>query len=421
MNANKEYELLNKLYFERISGTESELKACRMIADELKEIGLESRIEAFDVVRNTVQNVKFEVTEPYHKVYEATAYMGCVNADSLSAELAYFESDTPVSRKKVEGKIALVNGYLGMKLFKALCDAKAVGFITYNGDIDQVENDLDPRELRHAAQEFGNIPGVNIRIHDAMELIEKQASHVTMTIEQTMQDEKSHNLVCDIKGESEDWIVCTAHYDSVPHSKGAYDNATGAVCLYSIAEELKDKKLKHNVRLIWCGSEERGLLGSKAYVKDHKDEMEQIKLVVNVDMIGSILGNRIAVSTADMSLVHYVDYYAKVAGYPLASSQGVYSSDSTPFADAGVPAVSFARGSANTARIHCRFDVMEHLSQKILEEDTRFILEFVETMANAYVIPVVREMPDNMKEELDKYLGRDLKKDLKKEEKKEEK
>lgn len=418
MNADKEYELLNKLYFERLGGTKEELKACTMIADELKEIGLESRIEPFDVVRNTVQKVRFEVTEPYHKVYEASAYMSCANTEGLSAELAYFESDTPVSRKKVEGKIALVNGYLGMKTFKALCEAKAVGFITYNGDIDQPENDLDDRELRDALQEFGNMPGVNIRVHDAQELIEKEASRVNIVIEQTMHDEKSHNLVCDLKGESDDWIICTAHYDSVPNSRGAYDNATGAVCLYGIADELRDKPLKHNVRLVWCGSEERGLLGSKAYVKEHKEELEKAKLVVNIDMIGCILGKRIAMSTADQSLVHFVDYYAKMAGYPLESSQGVYSSDSTPFADAGVPAVTFARDSVNTARIHCRFDVMEHLSQKMLEEDTRFILSFVKAMAEAYVIPVVREMPDNMKEELDKYLGRDLLK--KKDEKKEE-
>lgn len=416
MNAEKQYEVLNKLYFERISGTESELKACNLIADELKKIGLESRIESFDVVRNTVQKIKFEVTEPYHKVYEATAYMGCVNTEGMSAELAFFESDTAVSRKNVEGKIALVNGYLNMKKFKALCEAHAIGFITFNGDVDQKENDLDPRELRKPLQEFGNMPGVNIRIHDAMELVEKQASRVNIVIEQTMRDEKSQNLICDLKGESDEWIVCCAHYDSVPNSKGAYDNATGAVCLYGMAEELKDKKLKHNIRFVWCGSEERGLLGAKAYVKDHKDELEKVKLVVNIDMIGSILGNRVAVSTADMSLVHYVDYYAKMVGYPLESSQGVYSSDSTPFADAGVPAVTFARDSAGTARIHCRFDVMEHLSQKMLAEDTEFILHFTEAMANAYVIPVVREMPDNMKEELDKYLGRDL---LKKEEKKE--
>lgn len=407
----KEYKLLEKLYFERIGGTDKELEACHIIQDELKQLGLESYIEDFDVVTNHVSKVSLEVLKPYQKTYEATAYMGCVNTQGLVGELCYFESDNAVSKKQVSGKIALVNGYLGMKTFKAITEAKAVGFITYNGNIDREENDLDPRELRESLQEFGNLPGVNIRVEDAMEMVAKGASEVRIVVEQTIEKVSSHNLICDITGESEDMIVCTAHYDSVPHSKGAYDNATGSVCLYGLAKELKDKKLAHNLRLIWCGSEERGLLGSKAYVAAHQEEMENIKLCVNVDMVGSIMGRRIAVCTSDMSLVHYMDYFGKIKGFPIEVSQGVYSSDSTPFADNGVPAVSFARiTSPGTGEIHSRYDVMEHLSESMLLQDTSFICEFVSEMANSFVIPIPKEIPDNMKEEIDKYYGRDLKK-----------
>lgn len=407
----KEYKLLEKLYFERIGGTDKELEACHIIQDELKQLGLESRIEPFDVVTNHVSKVSLEVLKPYQKTYEATAYMGCVNTQGLVGELCYFESDNAVSKKQVCGKIALVNGYLGMKTFKAITEAKAVGFITYNGNIDREENDLDPRELRESLQEFGNLPGVNIRVEDAMEMVAKGASEVRIVVEQTIEKVSSHNLICDITKESEDMIVCTAHYDSVPHSKGAYDNATGSVCLYGLAKELKDKKLAHNLRLIWCGSEERGLLGSKAYVAAHQDDMDQIKLCVNVDMVGSIMGRRIAVCTSDMSLVHYMDYFGKIKGFPIEVSQGVYSSDSTPFADNGVPAVSFARiTSPGTGEIHSRYDVMEHLSESMLLQDTSFICEFVSEMANSFVIPIPKEIPDNMKEEIDKYYGRDLKK-----------
>lgn len=407
----KEYKLLEKLYFERIGGTDKELEACHIIQDELKQLGLESYIEDFDVVTNHVSKVSLEVLKPYQKTYEATAYMGCVNTQGLVGELCYFESDNAVSKKQVCGKIALVNGYLGMKTFKAITEAKAIGFITYNGNIDREENDLDPRELRESLQEFGNLPGVNIRVEDAMEMVAKGASEVRIVVEQTIEKVSSHNLICDITKESEDMIVCTAHYDSVPHSKGAYDNATGSVCLYGLAKELKDKKLAHNLRLIWCGSEERGLLGSKAYVAAHQEEMENIKLCVNVDMVGSIMGRRIAVCTSDMSLVHYMDYFGKIKGFPIEVSQGVYSSDSTPFADNGVPAVSFARiTSPGTGEIHSRYDVMEHLSESMLLQDTSFICEFVSEMANSFVIPIPKEIPDNMKEEIDKYYGRDLKK-----------
>ena len=407
----KEYKLLEKLYFERIGGTDKELEACHIIQDELKQLGLESYIEDFDVVTNHVSKVSLEVLKPYQKTYEATAYMGCVNTQGLVGELCYFESDNAVSKKQVCGKIALVNGYLGMKTFKAITEAKAVGFITYNGNIDREENDLDPRELRESLQEFGNLPGVNIRVEDAMEMVAKGASEVRIVVEQTIEKVSSHNLICDITKESEDMIVCTAHYDSVPHSKGAYDNATGSVCLYGLAKELKDKKLAHNLRLIWCGSEERGLLGSKAYVAAHQEEMENIKLCVNVDLLGCMMGRRIVVSTSDMSLVHYMDYFGKIKGFLIEVSQGVYSSDSTPFADNGVPAVSFARiTSPGTGEIHSRYDVMEHLSESMLLQDTSFICEFVSEMANSFVIPIPKEIPDNMKEEIDKYYGRDLKK-----------
>ena len=36
MDTKREYELLEKLYFERIGGTDEELKACKIIQDELK-------------------------------------------------------------------------------------------------------------------------------------------------------------------------------------------------------------------------------------------------------------------------------------------------------------------------------------------------------------------------------------------------
>ena len=410
MNIEKGYNLLENMYFERLGGTSEELKACTIIQDALKEIGLESRIEPFDVIRSKIAKVSFEVLEPYTKTYEATGYMNCVDVEDLVLDLNYFECDTPVSRKLVKDKCAIAGTYMGMKTYKALCEAGAKAFITYNGDADFGEfYDLDDRELRKQLKEFGDIPGINIRTKDAMELVEKKASKVKITVKQEVYTCQSHNLVCDIKGESEEWIVCSAHYDSVPNSKGAYDNATGSVCLYGMAENMKDVPLKHNVRFVWCGSEERGLLGSKAYVEAHKEELKNVKLNVNIDMIGTIMGKRIAVCTSDMSLVHFMDYYAKMNAFPMEVSQGVYSSDSTPFADAGVPSFSYARWTnADTGRFHCRHDVMEHLSKHILKEDIEFISKFTQDMANAFVIPVTPEIPKNMKEEIDKYYGRNL-------------
>ena len=89
------------------------------------------------------------------------------------------------------------------------------------------------------------------------------------------------------------------------------------------------------------------------------------------------------------------------------TSQDVYSSDSTPFADKGVPAVSFARiAPPNTATIHNSYDTKKVMKMEHMEKDIAFITSFVEIMANAKRLPVEREMPDNMKEKLDIYLLR---------------
>lgn len=94
-------------------------------------------------------------------------------------------------------------------------------------------------------------------------------------------------------------------------------------------------------------------------------------------------------------------------GHEIKVSQDVYSSDSTPFADKGVPAVSFARiAPNNTATIHNSYDTMKLMKGAQMAEDIDFLIAFADRMANARLCPVKREMPDNMKEKLDTYLCR---------------
>ena len=94
-------------------------------------------------------------------------------------------------------------------------------------------------------------------------------------------------------------------------------------------------------------------------------------------------------------------------GWGLSVRQDVYSSDSTPFADKGIPAVSFARiAPPNTGTIHNSYDTVALMSGEQMVKDIDFICAFADRMANAVRCPVAREMPDNMKEKLDIYLCR---------------
>ena len=124
-------------------------------------------------------------------------------------------------------------------------------------------------------------------------------------------------------------------------------------------------------------------------------------------MIGTYMGKFIACVSAEEKLSHYITYMAAEVGFPVESKTGVYSSDSTPFADHGVPALSFARAaSGNVAPIHCRYDLKEVLSMKQLQKDIDFLTTFTSRFANAAICPVSRTIPEKIRKELDEYLYR---------------
>ena len=148
------------------------------------------------------------------------------------------------------------------------------------------------------------------------------------------------------------------------------------------------------------------MLGAKAYCQNEA-AIENCVLNVNLDMIGCIMGKFIGCVTGEEKLVHYMEYFGAERGFGIGVRQDVYSSDSTPFADKGIPAISFARlAPPNTATIHNSYDTVALMKGEQMAEDIDFIIAFCERMANAAYFPVAREMPENMKEKLDVYLNR---------------
>ena len=68
-------------------------------------------------------------------------------------------------------------------------------------------------------------------------------------------------------------------------------------------------------------------------MKEHKEELDKIVLNINLDMIGTYMGKFISCVSAEDKLAHYISYMAAEIGFPIEAKTGVYSSDSTPFAD----------------------------------------------------------------------------------------
>ena len=386
----------------RMGGSEAELQAAQYIQSLCAELGLKATLKPFEVDMATIEEAALSVdgTQIPCKGYF------CAGSGEVEAPLYYLRNTDDFSLSQCRGKIVLIDGYLGYWMYQDLLENGAVGFVTYDGNANYTDRDMDQRELRSYVSKGNKIPGVNINAKDAIELIRCDAKTAKILLKQEEYKGNSHNVILDMPGEIDEYIVLTAHYDSTSLSQGAYDNMSGSVGILGVAEHFAKNPHRYGLRFIWCGSEERGLLGAKAYCSE-EENLKNVVLNVNLDMIGCIMGKFISCCTAEEALVSYINYFSAEMGFGNKAYQDVYSSDSTPFADKGIPAVSFARiAPPNTATIHNSYDTAAVMKGEQMVADIAFITAFADRMANAKRCPVAKTMPDNMKDKLDIYLTR---------------
>ncbi len=104
---------------------------------------------------------------------------------------------------------------------------------------------------------------------------------------------KTHqNLILDLpattKGKQTP-ILIGAHYDAVPGSPGADDNATGVAALLELARIFADEPARYPVRLVAFDLEEYGLTGSSGaseYAARLRQQQQPLRLMISLEMLG---------------------------------------------------------------------------------------------------------------------------------------
>lgn len=400
-------KLMEKIFrdtaYVRMGGSAEERQIAEYLKSVCTDFGREAYFEEFEVDMADMKRAELYIDGI--KI-SCKGYLLCGSGEA-EAELYYYAESTKRALEACRGKIVMIDGYLGYWKYQDMIENGAVGFITYDGNVNYADRDIDQRELRSYVSQGKKMLGVNINAKDAVDIIKNNRKIAKIVVEQNEYKGKSQNVILDLPGEIDEMITFTAHYDSTSLSMGAYDNMSGCVGLLSMAEYFSKKPHRRSLRFIWCGSEERGLLGSKAYCQMHEGELEKIVLGINIDMIGCIMGKLCAICTSETRLVDYLSYLGDEIGITISPNQEIHSSDSTPFADKGIPTASFARRApGNTATIHNGYDTKQIIKTDNMQNDIAYITAFAERMANAVYCPVARTIPDNMKVKLDEYLLR---------------
>ena len=405
------FELLKKMAFERVSGTGEERRAAEILRGEAASFGVSAEFDPFSVEDADVLRAELEVLSPFHKKYEVTGFKRSADTpdEGLTAGFLYVEDAAEALLRDARGKIVLTND-VRRNAYERIVKAGAAGVITWSGDFsdDPAHSDLNICKLRPMLTDaFGFLPAVNMRAADAIDLVRSGAETVRLTVKNRNATRESRNVVCTIPGtdRADEEILLGGHYDSVYFSTGVYDNAAGCVVLMELMRYFKANPPRRTLKFVFFGSEEQGLLGSKHYAASH--DLEKTVFMVNADVGGPVLGANKAYLTCNQDGVAYVAALLNEGGYAFEVKQSIQSSDSIPMTDAGVPCLNINRAAAHGAGVmHSRLDTVSFLSARGVANILYPALDIMKRLDGASVFPIKREVPQEVRDMVDRYLYR---------------
>ncbi|HWI25027.1 MAG TPA: M28 family metallopeptidase [Lysobacter sp.] len=149
------------------------------------------------------------------------------------------------------------------------------------------------------------------------------------------------NLLADISGPADaPLLLIGAHYDKVNVGRGATDNASGSATVLALGERFRRAPLQHHrVAIAFWDLEERGLVGSAAYIANGGTKPA---LYVNFDVFA--WGDTLWMMSpeAEAPLVRTSRDAAAANGIRFVSGEQYPPTDHRAFLKAGWPAVSYS-------------------------------------------------------------------------------
>lgn len=241
-------------------------------------------------------------------------------------------------------------GYTARTLPAALEKAGAAGILTSNWSqgfgVDKI---------------FGanttKIPTVDIALEDygLVYRLTESGDHPRLSILTDSKDRgmvPTYNTIAEIKGSQkpDEYVMLSAHFDSWDGASGATDNGTGTLTMMEAMRILHKvyPSPKRTILVGHWGSEEQGLNGSRAFVEDHPEIVQNLQALFNQDN-----GTGRVVNLAGQGFAHAGDYLGRwlaiapdsvripvKTNFP--GSPGGGGSDFASFVAAGAPGFSLS-------------------------------------------------------------------------------
>jgi carboxypeptidase Q len=254
----------------------------------------------------------------------------------------------------------------------------------------------------------GPLPIISIAKEDAA-FLRRLLAHGPVTIRLNVQNSFSsgpvseRNVVADLAGsDPSQMVLLTAHFDSWDPAQGANDNGAEVATVLEAARILKLLKIqpRHTIRFVFFSGEEQSDLGSRAYVAQHKQELDKIRAVFNTDAgVQAPLGFKLYGRTDLEANTRKLLLPLAPLGADRVFTDADFDSDEESFMVVGVPAYSLAvQPEDYYVRHHTIVDTFERIDPRMLSLHTAVLALAGYTFANSEERPGRRLTPSEVKE-----------------------
>lgn len=240
---------------------------------------------------------------------------------------------------------------------------------------------------------------VSQKVEDYTQILVKKSSissipkTIAVDIEnQFIPDFSAANVAAMVKGTTkpDSVIVITAHYDHLggmgndTYFPGANDNGSGVSFLLSLAKYYAKNPQKYSIAFICFAGEEAGILGSKYFTENPLMPLENIRFLINVDMVGTGETGATVVNATqypkEFKLLNEINETGKFL-VKINPRGKAANSDHYFFTEKGVPAFFLYTQGGITA-YHDIFDKPETLPFTVYENLFKLFVGFNQSLMN---------------------------------------
>jgi hypothetical protein len=296
----------------RMGGSEAEARARKWGQELGNELGFDKvSIEQFKMPFWDRGDLSISLSKPYaQELYGTALGGGAASKGSVKSELVYFRSLDDlmkVSENQLKGKIAFVDGDIMVKSqtgagYSQANQRRRIGWqhAERGGASALLVRSVgsDSHRFPHTGMmsskdgDWASIPVIALSNPDADQL--RRLHNLGSSLEVNLNsgakwkgEVSSGNVVMDLIGSErpDEIVLIGGHLDSWDLGTGAVDDGAGVAITTAAAALIAKlpKRPKRTIRVVMFGAEEVGLLGAKAYAKQHEGELDNHVLATESD------------------------------------------------------------------------------------------------------------------------------------------